>query len=402
MKLLNKLLILIFIFVLVPSLIIGYIANNEAKENILLQTESTLNLQRQEVFAQSTIYTDVVDAMHSYAATNIDTNMKVARDKFKSLCGETAEVEGETLICESGIKLNDLENSDNLVQEVTKLARGGSSIFVKISDTEAKKISTTVKTGFYAYGNIMSDSMFQTTITDGETFNDYVKTNGIYKTRYCDPISNSVGEVVGALCVGIAETDVTNNLKEKLDSVEFGTSGQIYVVGNLKDVHEGKFLVHNTLEGEDGLEFDYIYQILDEKNGIIEYEFEGIEKVASFTYYEPYEWIVVAEVDKIAPCASVDAVRNTILMAGLFSLILAIVLSAIFANKFLVNPIKKLTDAGNKIASGEMDTELPAIETKDEIQDLSMAITMLVGALKFLKSNQEKEKPKAKSKAKKK
>jgi len=394
MKLLTKLLILIFIFVLIPSLIIGYIANNEAKENIILQTESTLNLQRQEVFAQSTIYTDVVDAMHSYAATNIDTNMKVARDKFKSLCGETAEIEGETLVCGSGIRLNDLEYDDNLVQEVTKLARGGSSIFVKISDTEAKKISTTVKSGYYSYGNMMSDGMFQTTITDGETFNDYVKTNGIYKTRYCDPIFNKNGETVGALCVGIAETDVTDNLKEKLDSVEFGTSGQIYVIGNLEDVHKGKFLVHDTLEGEDGSGLGYISQILDEKNGVIEYHVGDIEKVASFTYYEPYEWFIVAEVDKVAPCASVDDVRNNILLAGLFSLVLAIIFSAIFANKFLVSPIKKLTDVGNKIASGEVDTELPAINTKDEIQDLSMAMSMLVGALKFLKSDKVKKKGK--------
>ncbi len=68
---------------------------------------------------------------------------------------------------------------------------------------------------------------------------------------------------------------------------------------------------------------------------------------------------------------------------------IVIIVGFIFANT-ITGPLNKLTEAGNKIADGKFDTEIPVIKTKDEIRDLGNTMTLLVGAMKFLKKGKKK------------
>jgi len=55
----------------------------------------------------------------------------------------------------------------------------------------------------------------------------------------------------------------------------------------------------------------------------------------------------------------------------------------------IVEPIEKLTEASFKIVDGDLNAPLPEIKSKDEIQKLSEAIEMLVGAIKFNASSKK-------------
>lgn len=74
------------------------------------------------------------------------------------------------------------------------------------------------------------------------------------------------------------------------------------------------------------------------------------------------------------------SITLTVMIIIALSLLILLVI-----NRIIVTPIKRLTDVGNKIGAGEIDTPLPEIKSNDEIKDLSDTMETLVGAIKFLK-----------------
>lgn len=93
----------------------------------------------------------------------------------------------------------------------------------------------------------------------------------------------------------------------------------------------------------------------------------------------------------------VDSVKKKALAFILLIGIVTVFSAIIFAHS-ITRPIKRLTDASNKVAEGDLDVEIPEIKSKDEIQNLSGAIGMLIGAIKFLKKEKESTTKKAKKK----
>jgi methyl-accepting chemotaxis protein len=82
--------------------------------------------------------------------------------------------------------------------------------------------------------------------------------------------------------------------------------------------------------------------------------------------------------------------QNTVLMITIITMVIVVILGLIFANS-ITRPLKNMTDAGNKIADGDLNAEIPTVKTNDEIEDLGLTMNMLVGAIKFLRKNKEKE-----------
>ena len=76
---------------------------------------------------------------------------------------------------------------------------------------------------------------------------------------------------------------------------------------------------------------------------------------------------------------------------------ISLIVGYIFARS-ISRPINKLTAAGNEIGDGKLDTELPEIKSRDEIKELSDTMNILVGAIRFLKKEQEKKVTKKKKK----
>ncbi len=88
---------------------------------------------------------------------------------------------------------------------------------------------------------------------------------------------------------------------------------------------------------------------------------------------------VVQEIDSRAA-----DIRSKTYLFLVIVLVIVIVAALLFAQS-LTRPIKQLTDAGNRIADGQLDTEMPVFRTNDEIKDLSGTMNLLVGAIRFMK-----------------
>lgn len=77
----------------------------------------------------------------------------------------------------------------------------------------------------------------------------------------------------------------------------------------------------------------------------------------------------------------------TIILIALFGILFATLLA-----HRITSPLRKLTKAGNLIADGKLDTEVPQITTGDEVQDISLTVNLLIGAVKYLKNESESKK----------
>jgi len=388
MNIYQKIVMTIIVLVLLPSVSIGVIAYGEAKKNLNLQASANLELVKQETQIKMTDSREIAEVMHAYAAANIETNISVAREKFAQACGSYAEKDGETLVCEKGLKINDALYNNDLLQNIKSVVKGESGIFVKIDDESAKKISATDVGNIYAYGYMMEPEMYQTTIVNGKSFIKYSKIGGIFATKSCTSIRNKAGETVGTLCVKIDEDKEIANLIQKYENTKFGKNGRIYVVSNLENISAGKFVVHETLKGQDGSNLSYVKEMLTKKDGVIKYSENGKTKIASYGFFEPYNWIIVAEEDDVNSGAVIAGTRNKIILNGLMFLVIAIIAGLLLAKR-IVSPIKKITEAFKKISDGDLDSAMPEINTKDEIKDLADTMSMVIGALKYTRGQKK-------------
>ena len=95
---------------------------------------------------------------------------------------------------------------------------------------------------------------------------------------------------------------------------------------------------------------------------------------------------VVSIKDVTADQASLIAGINQSIMLTVVIVLVLSLLILMMINGMIVRPLRKLTDAGNKISEGQIDAALPVINSNDEIKDLSVTMESLVGAIKFMKN----------------
>lgn len=116
-------------------------------------------------------------------------------------------------------------------------------------------------------------------------------------------------------------------------------------------------------------------------------------KLAGVTYFEPWDWIIgpSAYYDDFEGEGSLGLVSQKLWIVGVIAIILGIFISFFLAKK-ISKPMREMAEAGNKIAEGDLDAEVPQVKTGDEVEELGKTMTLLVGALKFLKKEKTKKK----------
>jgi HAMP domain-containing protein len=93
--------------------------------------------------------------------------------------------------------------------------------------------------------------------------------------------------------------------------------------------------------------------------------------------------------------ASVEAVKQKSFFVVILMVVIVVLVGVLFAQT-ITKPIKDLTLAGNKIAEGNLEVELPEVQSDDEIKELSKTMTLLVGAIRYLKTQKGEKKSKKK------
>ncbi len=173
----------------------------------------------------------------------------------------------------------------------------------------------------------------------------------------------------GLIQVGL-DPKKTNYIEELLDiksyinKIKIGSDGYAYIIDT-----NGVALIHPD-ENVQGTKIDYpfIKEMIEKKNGSIEYEYEGVNKLAVFKEVDGSILVVTQSVSIL------DHIKSAFLVKLLIISFIALILSALvvyfIVTKFARKPLYEVMDAIDRVKNRDLTGEI-AVHSKDEFGDLA-------------------------------
>lgn len=210
-------------------------------------------------------------------------------------------------------------------------------------------------------------------------YQNAVESNGdaVWTEPYIDA---STGEIVvtvskayykGDKLDGVMAADVmVGTLVDMVDKIKIGETGYGVVFDKT-----GKFVAHPDQEfiGRDESEEDYYKKIISTgEQGIVEYEFEGEDKIMGFANNPTTGWIIGGSVDVEDFQKQAQSIIIPISISLVVVLLLAIIVS-LWVTKGITKPIKLVMERMKNIASGDLSHEPLETKYNNEIGQLVIA-----------------------------
>ena len=111
------------------------------------------------------------------------------------------------------------------------------------------------------------------------------------------------------------------DFKAFIKDIKIGNTGYIYFLDS-----KGKVIIHSTAEGKDVSNEPFIRTILENKNGNLNYTFQGEEKIVSYKYIKSWDVIAVATINESDFLSEIfnHFLYNIVLLGLVFILIIGI------------------------------------------------------------------------------
>jgi HAMP domain-containing protein len=118
-------------------------------------------------------------------------------------------------------------------------------------------------------------------------------------------------------------------------------------------------------------------------------DYRGVDTFAAWQYIPSLEWGLLSKMDRQEAMAPVNAARDRILVLTVFAVLLIIPASMAVA-RTLVQPLKDLKDATDRLSRGDFAVDLN-IRSNDEIGELADSFERMVAAIKFFREQSRHE-----------
>ncbi|MBU3142825.1 Cache 3/Cache 2 fusion domain-containing protein [Clostridium sp. CF012] len=257
-----------------------------------------------------------------------------------------------------------------LVDDIQKSTGSTGSIFL-LNNNMLIRVSTNrieynrgIEGTYYSAGS----DVYNKIINNQEYLGSHSYEGESYLSRI-KPLLNKDKKIIGA--IGVGNTLLNNYLEETLNSVKIGKTGYVYIMDS-----NGKAIIHPTDKGKNLSEYDYSKKIISNKDGIIEYTYKGVHKLAYHMYFKPWDWYIVTTANYDDLASSSKSIFYTTLLSGLLMILLGGIIAVFMANH-LVKPINKLKSYMEIAGKGDL-TVHSDINNKDEIGVLSDSFNNMI------------------------
>ena len=364
--------------VLIPLLIVGYLAVTKSSKALLEQgymnaatraanlaniVETTINMQSETATAFATDGT-VVSMLESINQNGVDASVEQIASLREVMKKKFAKLDEHFL----GIFIT---NKDGLM--LTGELDSGKE---------------------YKGADVASRDYFQSAKTSGKGVVGSVvrsKTTGKLIYVACAPVLADDGSFLGIFAMSIKAEAMVDLVSGK----KIGETGYAYMVNE-----EGMLISHpreDLILNEDmkiqnlkGME-SIAQQMLSGKSGTEPYVFQGVAKVGSFAPVSSKNWSLAVTQDRAEFMKAPDSIRNSLIIIVAITLVV-VGLLVYFAARQITVPIGKAVNGLKDIAQGEGDLTMRLqIDAKDEIGEMSRwfnaFIDQLQGIIKQIKEN---------------
>ncbi len=169
------------------------------------------------------------------------------------------------------------------------------------------------------------------------------------------PVLDQIGKVFAVLAVDISGKAVTL----PIDSIKIGKEGYVYLINKdgLVIAHPDKTKIFQLNLSSYG----FGKEMLQKKNGLMEYDWEGDNKIASFREYPAMQWILVSAVKKGDILGSINKMRMLFIILGIVMMVFSLV-AAVLVSLRVVKPINHailgLTESSKQVsaAAGQLSS----------------------------------------------
>lgn len=382
----GKILLITVTILSVSFIVLGTILYRQQSANIQISTDERMSSQLDDL-------TNLLQVMVQEKQNKINSSIIVAQELLR---GQGAITENELM----SVKATDQQTNESydvlinnwkiggkpcyldnsIVDQIQAVTSETATIFQKIPQGYLR-IATNVKRtdGSRATGTFLPNSSpVVQTIEQGKSFKGRAfVVDDYYLTAYEPIVFN--GKVKGMLYVGVKEKDYAT-LKSIFDSKSYFNSGYPYIVNK-----EGKLILHPTSEGSNIADQTFFGQITSSSgSGKSRYLWpesaDGQWKWQYFKYFEPYESYVSVSVYEKDLFASINEMRNILIITIICSILIAAVAFALFMRP-IIRDISHGIEKAKQIASGDLTAQFD-LKREDEIGDLFRALSEMTAKIK--------------------
>ncbi|WP_428023705.1 methyl-accepting chemotaxis protein [Arcobacter sp.] len=368
----KKFSILIGITILILMTVFTTFMIKNINTNLIKELESNLTIEVKNYYNTAEIYNDSLEVNSLNLMNIFEKSFLNLRKKGTA----TVNINGvETLGLYNGFsRLNKNFEPVDHFQELTGAVSG---VYVKDGD-EYIRITSSLK-------NENDERILLDKIDPNEQIykkieakEKYVGLENIAGKNYMSVYSPIVkdDEIIGALYVGFDFTKGLETLKKKLREVVIGETGYIYIIDN-----KGNLILHKSLEGKNILNLKdakgnpFIQEIIKRKNGVIHYDSEENgsvnEKVAAFSSYEKWNWIIIAGSYQDEFLEISSQMAKVFIIATIILTLILLGIIYILINKVISTPLEKfqtgLLDFFAYLNKTKDSAEKIAVTSNDEI-----------------------------------
>ncbi len=183
--------------------------------------------------------------------------------------------------------------------------------------------------------------------------------------------------------------EMFNNLNKKIREIKIGKTGYVYIVDT-----RGVLINHPEQQGKNISSYPFIREMLKNKNGTIIYEWQDKKTLASYKYYQPLGWYVVAK-SYFSEFAYGAMRKFVIAFVILVPLLAGIIFVSIYLmmRRLVLNPLSNAKSVAESIKTG--DLTIPVSHVNDDeigifFNSLEEMLESLRGIIASIKSNTDR------------
>lgn len=349
----------------------------------ILETTKTEDLTR-----LNSMVVNLLDSTNQALKSDVQHYMALLKNSFPS---DFKLADKETMSI-SGLDLPVLLAGNQIVnlsvKEVDKFSNGlVATIFVKKGE-DFYRITTSLKKedGTRAIGTALDyQHPAYKILMRGDTFIGKATLFGKpFITMYQPLIQNE--QILGVMFVGVDFSTVMNNISHAIKQVKIGSTGYTFVLDASDSPTRGEALIHPHHQGEnllDNVDSDgrfFIREMLEQKKGTIEYPWRNAQestestgvKMTVFDTFPEWQLLVCSGSYLKEFTTETNSIRLFTALASLavFSLLISILVLTL--QKWVVKPIKTVTEMAKDLSEGSGDlSKRLQIFSQDEIGALA-------------------------------
>ena len=181
-----------------------------------------------------------------------------------------------------------------------------------------------------------------------------------------------VGVIVNYILISELNKLLTGEYVKEFGAISWGKGKGAWKTLEMYLVNRDKLMITKSIFVEDAV----LKQIVDtlpvnscltsgeEMAGFYK-DYRGVEVVGASMYIPSMKWVLLVEIDKSEVLSPIKHVLISALITAAVVIVMIVLLFAAFIKK-MVMPLRKISDAAKKIASGNFDVVVP-VQTHDEI-----------------------------------